>query len=101
PNNSESKSEYFKFTATNFALVNNQQNQPIALPIGFVQPEFHGGDKDHEDFIDREFDNKNWELQNVFDNSGIEATIVHIRGANAAAITGAVASFPNVPLGLS
>ncbi|CAG8856582.1 26182_t:CDS:1, partial [Gigaspora margarita] len=49
----------------------------------------------------REFDNKNWELQNVLDNSGIRATIAHIRGANAMAIIGAVASFPNVPLGLS
>ncbi|CAG8777263.1 16307_t:CDS:2, partial [Gigaspora rosea] len=43
----------------------------------------------------REFDNKNWELQNVLDNSGIGATIAHIQGANAVAITGAVASFPN------
>ncbi|CAI2195508.1 1536_t:CDS:1, partial [Funneliformis geosporum] len=49
----------------------------------------------------REFDNKNWELQNVLDNSGLGATIAHIRGANAGAITGAVASFPNVPLGLT
>jgi len=31
----------------------------------------------------REFDNKNWELQNVLDNSAIGATIAHIRGANA------------------
>ncbi|CAG8824997.1 19168_t:CDS:2, partial [Gigaspora margarita] len=119
----------------NFVLVNNQQNQLIALPIGFVQPEFHSGDEDHEDFVDRfisyitlagvnndaniltildrslkgearewyhrEFDNKNWELQNILDNSDIGATIAHIQGANATAITGAVASFPNVPLGLS
>src|ERR1044072_6703126 len=49
----------------------------------------------------REFDNKNWELQNVLDNSAIGATIAHIREANAGAITGAVASFPNVPLGLT
>ena len=49
----------------------------------------------------REFDNKNWELQNVLDNSGLGATIAHIRGANAGAITGAVASFSNVPLGLT
>ena len=49
----------------------------------------------------REFDNKNWELQNVLDNSAIGATIAHIRGANAMAITGAVNSFPNVPLGLA
>ncbi|CAG8810809.1 8523_t:CDS:2, partial [Racocetra persica] len=48
-----------------------------------------------------EFDNKNWELENVLDNSGIGATIAHIRGANAGGITGAVASFPNVPLGLT
>ncbi|CAG8822950.1 9158_t:CDS:1, partial [Dentiscutata erythropus] len=41
------------------------------------------------------------ELENVFDNSGIGATIAHIRGANAVAITGAVTSFPNVPLGLT
>ncbi|RGB28438.1 hypothetical protein C1646_767786 [Rhizophagus diaphanus] len=46
----------------------------------------------------REFDNKNWELQNVLDNSAIGATIAHIRGANAGAITGAVNSFSNVPL---
>ncbi|CAG8792565.1 39657_t:CDS:2 [Gigaspora margarita] len=46
----------------------------MALPVGFVQPEFHGGDEDHEDFVD---------------------------SANAAAITGAVAFFPNVPLELS
>ena len=49
----------------------------------------------------REFDNKNWELQNVLDNSAIGANIGAIRGANAGAITGAVASFPNVPLGLA
>jgi len=49
----------------------------------------------------REFDNKNWELQNVLDNSAIGATIAHIRGANGGAITGAVNSFPNVPLGLA
>ncbi|GBB96932.1 hypothetical protein RclHR1_28790003 [Rhizophagus clarus] len=49
----------------------------------------------------REFDNKNWELQNVLDNSAIGATIAHIRGANAGAITGAVNSFLNVPLGLA
>ncbi|RIB08438.1 hypothetical protein C2G38_2211659 [Gigaspora rosea] len=118
------------------ALHNNPPNQRnMALPVGFTQPEFHGGDEDHEDFIDRfisyitlagvnndaniltildrsvkgearewyhrEFDNKNWELENVLDNSGIGATIAHIRGANAAAITCAVASFPNVPLGLT
>ena len=41
----------------------------------------------------REFDNKNWELQNVLDNSAIGANIGAIRGANAGAITGAVASF--------
>ncbi|CAG8803635.1 8609_t:CDS:2, partial [Gigaspora margarita] len=49
----------------------------------------------------REFDNKNWELENVLDNSSIGATIAHIRGANAVAITGTVASFPNIPLGLT
>ncbi|CAG8794432.1 12422_t:CDS:2 [Dentiscutata erythropus] len=107
----------------------------MALPVGFAQPEFHGGEEDHEDFVDRfisyitlagvnndaniltildrslkgearewyhrEFDNKNWELENVLDNSGIGAKIVHIRGANAGGITGAVASFPNVLLGLT
>ncbi|GBC13578.2 hypothetical protein GLOIN_2v1778046 [Rhizophagus irregularis DAOM 181602=DAOM 197198] len=49
----------------------------------------------------REFENKNWELQNVLNNSAIGATIAHICGANAVAITGAVASFPNVLLGLT
>ena len=118
------------------ALQNNPPNQiNMALPAGFVLPEFHGGEQDHEDFVDqfvayinlanindnarivnildravkgearqwyhREFDNKNWELQNVLDNSGIGANIGAIRGANAGAITGAVASFPNVPAGLA
>ncbi|GBB95525.1 hypothetical protein RclHR1_25540002 [Rhizophagus clarus] len=46
----------------------------------------------------REFDNKNWELQNVLNNSGLDADMANIRGANVAAITGAVASFPNVLL---
>ena len=49
----------------------------------------------------REFDNKNWELQNVLDNSAIGAGIANIYEANAVAITGAVASFPNIPLGLT
>ena len=49
----------------------------------------------------REFDNKNWELQNVLDNSGIGANIGAICGANAGAITEADASFPNVPAGLA
>src|SRR3954447_21766666 len=49
----------------------------------------------------RVFNNKNWELQNVLDNSGIGANITAIRGANAGAITGAINSFPNVPLGLA
>ncbi|CAI2189585.1 19212_t:CDS:2, partial [Funneliformis geosporum] len=49
----------------------------------------------------REFDNKNWELQNVLDNSAIGANIGAIRGANAGAITGAANSFPNVPAGLA
>ena len=31
----------------------------------------------------REFDNKNWKLQNVLDNSAIGATIAHIHGATA------------------
>ena len=31
----------------------------------------------------REFDNKNWELQNVLDNSAIGANIVAIRDVNA------------------
>ncbi|CAG8760032.1 8242_t:CDS:2, partial [Dentiscutata erythropus] len=52
------------------------------------------------EWYNREFDNKNWELQNVLDNSAIGATIAHIRGANAVAITGTVTSFPNVPLEL-
>ncbi|CAG8846150.1 8769_t:CDS:2, partial [Racocetra persica] len=96
---------------------------------------FHGGDEDHEDFVDRfisyitlagvnndaniltildrslkgearewyhrEFDNKNWELENVLDNSDIGATIAHIRSANTGGITGAVASFSNVLFGLT
>src|SRR5918911_4170971 len=37
----------------------------------------------------------------MLDNSAIGATIAHIRGANAGAITGAVNSFPNVSLGLA
>ena len=53
------------------------------------------------DWYHREFDNKNWELQNVLDNSGIGAGIANIRGANAGAITGAIASFPNVLLSLT
>ncbi|CAG8792524.1 45587_t:CDS:2 [Gigaspora margarita] len=75
----------------------------MALSVGFAQPEFSGSDEDHEDFIDRfiSYITLAGELQNVLDNSGIGATIVHIRGANAAAITDAVASFPNVSLGLS
>ncbi|CAG8841223.1 7560_t:CDS:2, partial [Racocetra persica] len=119
----------------NFALVNNQQNQLIALPVRFAQPEFHGSDEDHEDFVNRfisyitlarvnndaniltildqslkrearewyhrEFDNKNWELENVLDNFGIGATIAHIHGANAGDITGVVASFTNISLGLT
>ncbi|CAG8844157.1 156_t:CDS:2, partial [Gigaspora margarita] len=99
----------------NFALINNQQNQLMALPVGFAQPEFPGVNNDANiltildrslkrearEWYHREFDNKNWELQNVLDNSGIGATIVHIQDANAVAITGAVASFSNVPLGLS
>ncbi|CAG8515427.1 3386_t:CDS:1 [Acaulospora colombiana] len=48
-----------------------------------------------------EFDNKNWMLDNVLDNSAIGATIAHIRGANAGAITGANASFPNIQGGLA
>ncbi|CAG8799184.1 273_t:CDS:2, partial [Dentiscutata erythropus] len=82
----------------------------MALLVGFAQPEFHGDEEDYEDFVDRlisyitwleEFDNKNWELENVLDNSSIGATIAHIRGANAGGIIGAVVSFPNVPLGLT
>ncbi|CAG8695526.1 8260_t:CDS:1, partial [Racocetra persica] len=49
----------------------------------------------------REFDNKNCELENVLDNFSIGATIVHIRGANAGGIIGAVTSFPNILLGLT
>ena len=49
----------------------------------------------------REFDNKNWKLQNMLNNSAIGTTIAYIRSANAGAITGAVNSFPNVPLGLA
>jgi hypothetical protein len=107
----------------------------MALPAGFVMPELHSFEQDHEKYVDdfiayinlaninnearirnilnhsvkgevrewyhREFDNKNWELQNVLDNSAIGANIGAIRGANAGAITEAVASFPNVPLGLA
>jgi hypothetical protein len=118
------------------ALQNNSPNLiNMALHAGFIMPEFHGSEQDHEDFVDqfvayinlanindnarivnildrvvkgearqwyqREFNNKNWVLQNVLDNSGIGANIGAIRGANAGAITGAVASFPNVPLGLA
>src|SRR4051812_17495673 len=57
--------------------------------------------REMREWYNREFANKNWELQNVLDNSGIGATIAHIRDANVGAITGAVASFPNVPLGLA
>ena len=53
------------------------------------------------DWYHREFNNKNWELQNVLDNSALGAGIANIRGANAGVITGAVASFPNVSLGLT
>ncbi|CAG8463854.1 9386_t:CDS:2 [Gigaspora margarita] len=49
----------------------------------------------------REFDNKNWKLQNVLDNSGIGANIGAIRRANEGAIAGAAASFPNVSAGLT
>ena len=41
----------------------------------------------------REFDNKNWELQNVLDNSAIGVNIGAIRGANAEAITGRLPLF--------
>ncbi|CAG8774905.1 27433_t:CDS:2, partial [Dentiscutata erythropus] len=68
----------------------------------FAQPEFHGGEEDHEDFVDRFISYITLAgLENVFDNSGIGATIAHIRGANAGGIMGAVTSFPNVPLGLT
>ncbi|CAG8746114.1 20736_t:CDS:1, partial [Racocetra persica] len=40
-------------------------------------------------------------LDNILDNSGIGATIAHIQGANARAITNVVASFLNVLLGLT
>src|SRR5436305_896182 len=40
----------------------------------------------------REFDNKNWELQNVLDNSAIGANIRVIRDANAGAIVEVVNS---------
>ena len=49
----------------------------------------------------REFDNKNWELQNVLDNSAIGANIGAIHDANAGAIAGAVNSFSNVLAGLT
>ena len=49
----------------------------------------------------REFDNKNWKLQNVLDNSAIGANIGAIRDVNAGVIAGAVNSFPNVPAGLA
>src|SRR3954453_7292291 len=42
------------------------------------------------EWYNRKFANKNWELQNVLDNSGIGVTIAHIRSANVGAITGAV-----------
>ncbi|CAG8606895.1 2561_t:CDS:2 [Gigaspora margarita] len=69
----------------------------MALPAGFIMPELNSFEQDHE----KEFDNKNWELQNILDNSAIGTTIAHIRGANAVAITGTVASFLNIPLGLT
>ncbi|CAG8823492.1 23730_t:CDS:2, partial [Racocetra persica] len=68
----------------------------------FVQPEFHGDDEDHKDFVDKFISYITLAgLENVLDNSGIGTTIAHIRGANAGGITGAVASFSNVPLGLT
>ena len=53
------------------------------------------------EWYNREFDNKNWELQNVLDNSAIGANITAICSANAGAITGVANSFPNVPAGLA
>ncbi|CAG8800279.1 1964_t:CDS:2, partial [Racocetra persica] len=69
----------------------------------FVQTEFHGDDEDHEDFADRfiSYITLAKELENVLDNSDIGATIAHIYGTNAGGITGTVASFPNVLLGLT
>ncbi|RIA85354.1 hypothetical protein C1645_830911 [Glomus cerebriforme] len=70
------------------ALQNNPLNQiNMALPAGFIMPELYSFEQDHE----KEFDNKNCELQNVLDNSAIGANITAIHGANARAITGPVA----------
>ncbi|CAB4421008.1 unnamed protein product [Rhizophagus irregularis] len=71
--------------------------------------EFHGSEQDHEDFVDQFVAYIN--LTNINDNARIinildqtvkeEARQWAIRAANAGAITGAVASFPNVSLGLA
>ncbi|CAB4430133.1 unnamed protein product [Rhizophagus irregularis] len=63
----------------------------MALPVGFQLPELCSFEQDHEDYVDN--------FIAYINLAG--ATIAHIRGANAGAITGAVASFPNVPLGLT
>ncbi|CAG8620820.1 18208_t:CDS:2, partial [Racocetra persica] len=75
------------------AEVNNNANILIILDRslkGEVREWYH-----------KEFNNKNWKLENILDNFDIGATIAHIRGTNAGGITGAVAFFPNVPLGLT
>ncbi|RGB22434.1 hypothetical protein C1646_776107 [Rhizophagus diaphanus] len=81
----------------------------MALPAVFVIPEFYGSEQDYENFVDQfvayinlaNINDNARILQNVLDNSGISANIRAIYIANAEAITGTVASFPNVPLGLA
>ncbi|GET00251.1 hypothetical protein RCL_jg3176.t1 [Rhizophagus clarus] len=98
-----------------FTLQNNPPNQiNMALPIGFVMPEFYSSKQDHEDFVNqfmayinltgindnarivnildqaikkkarkwyhREFDNKNWELQNILNNSDLDENWTIVRG---------------------
>ncbi|CAB5383939.1 unnamed protein product [Rhizophagus irregularis] len=65
----------------------------MALPAGFVMPELSSFEQDHEKFRD--------DFIAYIHLAAIGANIMAIRGANAGAITGAVASFPNVPLGLA
>ncbi|CAB4374632.1 unnamed protein product [Rhizophagus irregularis] len=65
----------------------------MALPAGFVMPELSSFEQDHEKFRD--------DFIAYIHLAAIGANITAIRGANAGAITGAVASFPNVPLGLA
>ncbi|CAB4380138.1 unnamed protein product [Rhizophagus irregularis] len=65
----------------------------MALPAGFVMPELSSFEQDHEKFRD--------DFIAYIHLAAIGANIMAIRGANAGAITGAIAFFPNVPLGLA